>query len=142
MKRIMLYIIVLLLALCIPVDRTDISNLEPIQAVWINKENGNYIITTDTEDVGTGESIQRAIAEMKSKSEKIIYLDTAQYLLVNENCTVVINEISNDLKGKVRVGIWNGEGELARAARYMQTRRIGIKLKKYLTGSELPVIPG
>ena len=142
MKRVILYIIVLLIALCIPVDRTDISNLEPIQAVWVSQENGEYIITTDTEDVGVGESIQQAIAEMKNKSEKIIYLDTAQYLLVNENSTAAINEITNHLKQRVRAGIWNGDGELARAARYMHTHRVGIKLKDYLPGSKLPVIPG
>ena len=121
MKRVILYIIVLLIALYIPVDRTDISNLEPIQAVWVSQENGEYIITTDTEDVGVGESIQQAIAEMKNKSEKIIYLDTAQYLLVNENCTAAINEITNYLFVSKSNNNYNGK-LTTKTIRFIYTR--------------------
>ncbi len=142
MRRIILYIIVLMIALWIPVSRIDISDLEPIQAVWINKDNGNYVITTDTEDVGIGETVRQAVENMKYQSEKIIYLDTAQFLLVEDNCREAINEISEYLKGGAKVCVWNGEGELAKAARYMKTHRVGIKLKEYLTDVKLTVIPG
>ena len=142
MKKIIIYIIVLVIALWIPTNRIDISNLEPVQAVWISKKNDDYIIATDTEDVGVGETVREALQIMKDRCEKIIYLDTAQYLLVSDNCKESIGEISEYLKQRVKVSVWNGEGKLKDVAQYMQTHRVGVRLKDYFSSVELPVIPG
>lgn len=141
MKKIIIYIIVLLIVLWIPVNRIDISNLEPVQAVWVYQDNGKYVVKTDTEDIGIGDSIKQAVEVMKKRCEKIIYLDTAEYLLVSENCKEAISDISEYLKDEVKICAWNGEGDLANAATYMQTHRIGTKLKDYVLGSILPEIP-
>ena len=141
MKKIFMYITILLIVMWIPVKRIDISDLEPIQAIWINKENGKYIVTTDTEDYGVGETVQDAVQAMKEKCEKIIYLDTAKFLLVSDNCRDAIGEISEFLKENVSICVWNGEGELVNAAQYMHAHDVGIKVKDYFIGLNLPTIP-
>lgn len=141
MKKIIIYVIVLLIALWIPVNRIDISNLEPIRAIWIDQENGKYVVSTDTEDIGIGDTVEQAVDMMKKGCEKIIYLDTAQYLLVSDNCKEAIGGISRFLKDKVKIGIWDGEGKIAKAATYMQTHRLGTKLKDYILGEKLPAVP-
>ena len=142
MKKIILYGIILLIVLQIPTNRIDIGDLEPVQAVWVQKDGELYIIETDTEDVGVGESVKEALQSMKQRCEKIIYLDTAEYLAVSENCKEAVEEVSEYLKGKVKVCVWDGEGELKNVAEYMKTHRIGICIKEYFTDIKLPIIRG
>ncbi len=142
MRKIILYTIILLIALQIRVNKIDISDLEPVQAVWIKKDGEMYVIETDTDDVSIGDSVKAALQSMRDHCEKIIYLDTAEYLAVSENCKEAVGEISEYLKGNVKVCIWNGEGELKNVAEYMKSHRIGIRLKECVSNIKLPIIPG
>ena len=116
MKRIIIYCIILAGILWIPVEKSEIRDLEPIQAVWMYMENGEVVLVTDTEDEGRGESVSEALDVMKEKSSGIIYLDTAQFLLVSETAQEKVSEIIPFLKAKVKVGLWEG-GNLKEAAR-------------------------
>lgn len=141
MKKIILFVIILLIASWIPVSKTDISNLKPIQAIFINKDGDNYIVKTDTDDLGIGKSIKEAVETMKTRCEKLIYLDTAQYLFVDQDARETIDDISQYLKDKVVICIWDGVGEIKSAAQYVRAHRIGIKIKDYFSNVQLPVIP-
>lgn len=141
MKKIIFYVLILLIALWIPVRKMDISNLEPIQAVGINKTGEQYVITTDTEAMGVGKTIKQAVESMKRECEKIVYLDTAKYLLVSEECTAAVSELSESLKNNVKVAIWDGLEELKKAAQYMQSHRIGVKIDECFVDTKLPVVP-
>ena len=48
MKRILLYCILLAVALSIPLKKIDISDLEPIQVVKMDRQDENFILQTDT----------------------------------------------------------------------------------------------
>ena len=85
MKRRILYGLITLAALLVPLQRQDIATLEPIQAVYLDREGTQLILRTDTDDLGTGESAEKALNVMKYESTGIVYLDTAQFLLVSEN---------------------------------------------------------
>ena len=141
MKKVILYVILLMIVSQIRVNKIDISDLEPVQAVWIRKDGEMYVITTDTEDTGVGRSVKDALQSMKEKCEKIIYLDTAEYLVVSENCKEAVGDISEFLKDKVKVCVWNGEGKLENVAEYIKSHRIGIRLKDYISDVKLPIIP-
>ena len=139
--KLIIYIVILLIALWIPVRKTDISNLEPVQAIWIDKNENGYVVKTDTQDVGVGETLQKALEEMKEHCDKLIYMDTTQYLMVSEDCKEAIAEISQHLKNKVRVCVWNGVGELKNAVQYVKSHRNGVAIKDYVPGIQLPTIP-
>lgn len=141
MKRIIIYCMILGAVCLIPVQKQDVATLEPIQAVWMSEENGAVVLKTDTDDVGEGENVQEALENMKDKSTGVVYLDTAQYLLVTEKAKHRIPEIAGYLKGSVRVCSWEGKGELVDAARYMQARKLGIRLRKWQEKSILPTVP-
>lgn len=140
MKRIIIYCIILAGILWIPVERMEIRDLEPIQTVWMHLEDGNVVLETDTEDVGRGESVQKALEDMKTRSSGIVYLDTAQFLLVSRNAQEQIGELSQYLKDKVKISLWEG-GDLKEAARYMQSHKIGVKLGKWSREVKLPKLP-
>lgn len=140
MKRIIIYCIILAGILWIPVERMEIRDLEPIQAVWMFREDGDVVLKTDTEDEGRGESVQKALVDMKEKSSGIVYLDTSRFLLVSENAQELIGELSPYLKGKVKISLWEG-GEIKEAAQYMQAHKIGVKLARWYEDVKLPKLP-
>lgn len=141
MKKIILYIFIMTGTLLLPTEKQDVANLEPIQAVWLRSENEKLILQTDTEDIGIGRTVAEALADMKLHSPGIVYLDTAEYLLVDENATTHIQELNGILRKSVHVSLWNGEGELVEAARYMQSHKSGMELGDWAQGTELEKIP-
>lgn len=141
MKRIPLYALIIAGIFLIPVRPADVGELEPIQAVWVTVENETVILQTDTEDGGTGATVKEALEDMKLHSEGIVYLDTAQFLLVSENAIDRITEVEPFLKGSVKVCLWDGEGEITDAAKYMQAHKIGCRLSRWQIEVKLPNLP-
>ncbi len=141
MKRIILYCILLAVACAIPMNRMDISDLEPIQAVKMSLQQGNILLQTDTGDVGIGKSVKEALSNMKQASEGIVYLDTAQFLTVSEDAQDYIGHMKEFLKGKVKVCIWEQNGDLEGAAKYMKAHKFGVSLKEWKREMNLPILP-
>lgn len=141
MKRIIFYCILLAVALAIPIKKIDISDLEPIQVVKMDRQNGNIILQTDTGDQGIGENVQQALENLKQNSAGIIYLDTAEFLTVTENALEYVGSMKAYLKEKVRLCQWDGEGELTAVGKYMQAHKTGVRLKQWQTGIDLPQLP-
>ena len=140
MKRWILYVLILGALLFIPLDRVEIANLEPVQAVWMYEEDGKIILETDTEDKGSGTTVEEALADMMQNSPGIIYLDTAQYLLVTET-TQQIPALEPYLRSAVRLCQWEGKGSLADAVKYADAHKIGEKLQNWNSDVKLPNLP-
>ena len=139
--RKLLYILIVIGVLVLPVRPTDVGELEPIQAVWLSSKNGTVTLETDTEDKGTGKTVAEALEDMKCSSPGIVYLDTAQFLLVSENAVERIPEIQLYLKDAVQICLWEGEASVADAAAYMQAHKIGVRLNRWHTNVKLPNLP-
>lgn len=141
MKRIILYVLILCSLTFLPLKSMEIANLEPVQAVWMYEADGKVVLETDTEDKGTGGSVEEALADMKQKSPGIIYLDTAQYLLVSETAQPQIAALQPYVKGSVRLCQWDGQGDLADAVKYADAHKIGKKIKNWTADVKLPKLP-
>ena len=100
MKRVFLYILILGALFFVPLKRVEIAKLEPVQGVWMYEEDGRIVLETDTKDKGVGTTAKEALENMKKQSSGIIYLDTAQYLLVT-NAEEQISTLKQHLKGSV-----------------------------------------
>lgn len=136
--RIVIYIMILAALFFAPLHRIEIANLEPIQAVWMYTENGTVFLETDTEDKGSGGTVADALADMKRNSSGIIYLDTAQYLLVSTSAMQNISAVQPYLKDSARLCIWDGQGDISNAAKYAESHKIGIKIGKWKSVGNLP----
>ena len=141
MKRILLYIVILLGLTALPVHYQDVADLEPIRAVWVSAEEKTVILQADTGDQGRGETVGEALAQLKQESPGIVYLDTARILLISEGAEKHIPELQKVLKASVRVCRWNGNGTLSTAADYAQTHKTGVKLGKWVPAVKLPNLP-
>ena len=140
MKRILLYIVILAGVLLVPVQRLDVGKLKPVQAVWISKEGDRIILKTDTEDVGTGATVEEAFEDLEANCIGIIYLNTAQYLLVSDSAADLISPLSQHLKGSVDLCKWDGQGSVEDAAKYMAAHKNGCRLKDWKAGEKLPAL--
>lgn len=116
--RTILYIIIIGVLLFIPLERLDVAKLEPVEAVAVYLEKGEVVLETDTESVGKGETIQQALENLKKNTPAIIYLDTAEYLLVAESAREHAEQLMEYLKKNVKTGKYAG-GDVREEAKYM-----------------------
>ena len=131
--RILLYIVILALLFLAPLERLDIAHLEPVQTLAINVDGDIVKLETDTGNKGQGKTISEAVKDMEAQTSGVIYLDTAQYLLVTESAFSVIEEIGQHLHPGTFVCMWDGEGSVAGAAQYLEIRKDLPKLHQIRT---------
>ena len=67
-----------------PLERLDVAKLLPIQAVAVYTEGDSVVLETDTENKGKGASIADALQDLKENTPAVVYLDTAEFLMVSE----------------------------------------------------------
>ena len=140
MKRILLYIVLLCLALVVPVARADVGKLCPIETVVVYKENDQAVIRTDTGDMGSGATAMQALRNMKDTANGIIYLDTARYLLIQEGAEEAAEELRQVLKGKVMVCLACGEIKPQDATKYLSVHGDLPRMNNWKQGQKLPVL--
>lgn len=142
MMRKILYALILGSLFFAPLNRIEIANLEPIQAVWMYQTDGKLVLETDTKDKGSGATVEEALTDMKNSSPGIIYLDTAQYLLVAEGTEHQIAALQPHVKDTIYLCLWDGQGSLADGVKYADAHNVGVKLNKWKSNSKLPSLPG
>ena len=116
--RILLYIAILAAMLFAPVDRLDIAKLEPVEAVAVYMEDAQITLQTDGENIGKGATAQEALTDLKENALAVIYLDTADYLLIGEGAENAANDLRQYLRESVQIGKYNG-GNVKEEAKYL-----------------------
>lgn len=140
MKRIVLYAAILLLVLIIPVKRTDIGKLRPVQTVMLYRQDGNVVIRTDTGDRGVGPGAMEALENLKRTTPAVIYLDTADFLLVSKDSLDVLQLLRDTFRGRVQLFLFFGDIDPELASDYLQIHGHGQALKDWNGQQELPVL--
>ncbi len=138
--KMVLYCVLVILVFLAPVTKQDIGDLEPIQAIWLYTEDEKVVLKTDTEDYGIGATVDEAISAMKKHSEGVIYLDTAQFLLVSKRAMPYMMQLAKKLKSSVKTCQWEGD-DVKLGARYLQAHDMGYRLKELSRGKQLQTIP-
>ena len=67
----------------LPHPARDISKLDPVQTVYLYMEGTRLHMETDTGDHGSGKTLPDALADMKAGADAGIFLDTAEYLILD-----------------------------------------------------------
>ena len=135
MKRLLLYIAALTLLLL--ADRgTDIGSLRPVELVQLWERNGILILETDTGDRGWGLTIDQAVAKLKETTPGQIYLDTADYLLLEEGTEQYLPQLSRYLKRSTRIAYTVRGLDLQDAAAYMRVHRPSRDMRGWIKPAE------
>lgn len=140
MKRWILYIAVVLL-LTIPFRGTDISRLTPVEVVWLAEESGQVLLMTDTGDTGRGADVREALSDMKAAAKGTIFLDTADYLILEIGSEKFLNQITDVLRPSCMVCRAKQVPDLKEAAAFFSAHEPGVTLRLWQNDQrELPLL--
>lgn len=142
MKRILIYILLFAFVLLVPVERLDIADLRPVQTVAVTFTDKECCIVTDTGDLGVGENAFSALEDLKRTTAGIIYLDTADYLLVGEGAQEQARMLKIHMADSVRVYQLLGTPDLEKVSAYLQIHGSGVRISHWEPGVKLPVLDG
>jgi len=140
MKTIICYFAILAAALAMPAERADVAQLRPIEVIYIYKDADMVILKTDTDDVGIGTNVETALEDMKLTSPAVIYLDTAQYLLIGEGAQEEAKQLKGILKNTVQLCIATTDIDMKEAAQYLPVHGDLPEFRDWEAGEELPVL--
>ena len=127
--RMILYICILVLLFVAPVERLDVAQLQPVQTVAVQIQQQQVVIETDTGNRGQGSTVQAAVADLESNTPGVIYLDTAQYLLLTRDAEAHWSALKEYMHPWVRVSLWDGTGSIEKAAKFLEIRHDLPRLK-------------
>ena len=116
--RPILYVLIIVLSLFAPVKRLDIAKLLPVEAVAVCHSEGKVMLITDFENTGFGEDVTEALADLKNSTPAVVYLDTAEFLLVGEGADNDAAQLLPYLNKSIVIGAYNG-GDVQKEARYL-----------------------
>ena len=121
-------------ALCLaPLRRADIAKLRPVQAFAMYLEDNNVVLETDTGDLGRGENVLRALENLKEKTAAVVYLDTAEFLLVAKDAVSEMGELAQYVKDSVKVCVCEAAGRVKEAAQYLEVHGNLPKLRNWMS---------
>lgn len=140
MKRIVVYAAIAALVLMVPVKGNDVGKLRPVQAISVYKTGAQFVIETDTEDVGVGATADQALKNLKDTTPAIIYLDTADYLLLTEDVLDELQWLRDNLKSSVRLCMMRDRIEPKKAAEFLKVHRNLPELKAWKNGERIPIL--
>ena len=104
MRKLILYILVIVSAVLTPSERSDVGKLIPVELVFIYKEDSTIVIETETGDKGNGNTVEEAITDLHQCAAGLIFLDTAQYLLISRECVDQLEVMGRYLKDNTQIG--------------------------------------
>ena len=129
MKRIAVYAALLASTLLFPMRGMDIGKLRPVGLIQLYKEEGTVCIVTDTGDSGRGKTVDEAIRNLEDTTAGVIFLDTADYLLVSETAKDVAAELARYVKPAIDLCIAEKDIDPVLAAEYLAVHHPKVKMR-------------
>jgi len=140
MKKIIWYCLLLGAVFLVPVQGTDVGKLLPVELIQIYKEADTVVIATDAGPTGSGTTVDEAVADMKATAAGIVFLDTADHLLVKDLTEEEIEVLEKYLKPSVRVCAQIGQLDPEEAAAFLRVHKPKRQLKDREDGNIAQVL--
>lgn len=138
MRRMIVYLGILAAVFWAGDSGTDIGMLIPVETVFIQKQGDDIVIQTDSGDKGTGATMRQAAEDLKEKAHGTIYLDTADYLILNGEAEVLLPQLQNNQKQEVSLCRTEGEIDVEKAIPFLRAHTPTLKLSDWSSGMTLP----
>ena len=131
--RKVIYALLLSALFLAPVERLDVAKLLPIRAVALYMQGERVVLETDTAHLGSGVDALHALDSLKKNTPAVIYLDTAEYLLVSEAAQSYAEQLRGILKPTVKVCVCDAAGKVQEAAKYLDVHGTVTELHRWGT---------
>ena len=112
----------------------DVAKLHPVELVSVICTEQRVRIQTDTGDWGEGVNLQAAIQDLHRTASAEVFLETAEYLLIDEDGEALLPELMDYLRPSCGVCILQGDPELEDVAAYLKIHRPTTTLIQYRGG--------
>lgn len=140
MKRWLIYLIAVLVLYSLPEGQgTELGKLNPAGLVYIYKEADQFVVRTDTEEMGRGASLEKALEDLRATSSAEVFLDTVDYILVTEDTKSCVPELEKEFRLSSKMVLATGQIDAVQAASFLATHDPEMTLLDYVTtGKSLP----
>ena len=132
--RKILYIVILGLLFFAPLERLDVAKLLPVKAVAVYMQNDQVVMETDMAYIGRGDTALSALADLKERTPAVVYLDTAEYLLVDQAAVTQVDLLRQELKPSVKVCLCQAAGRVQETVKYLEIHSNLPKLSQWKEG--------
>ena len=134
MRRSYLIGAALLLAILLPKGRgTDLSELIPVEILYIDKVEDHIQVVTDQGVSGMADTLEAALADMQGTSPGRVFLDTAEYLLVTEQALPELENLMRTIRPSVKLLLVTQQPQWDGLAAYLQGQDPEATLLDYQT---------
>jgi hypothetical protein len=140
MRHWLLFVVAAVIISLLPKGQgTDIGKLQPAELIYIYKEENTLVLETDTGDVGSGETLQEALADMEATSFGEVFLETMNWILVTEDTKQILKNQWEKFRLSAQVVLVTGPVDVKTISQYLQIHKSNVTLKDYVAGQkELP----
>ncbi|MBQ9168331.1 MAG: hypothetical protein IJX67_08005 [Oscillospiraceae bacterium] len=143
MKRIALFAAALAAVLFLgkSKDRTDIAKLKPVEVVRVSCIENQVRLETDTQNIGKGNNIREAVADLEKTAAGMIFLDTADFLLIGAGGEGYVLQLKDFLRPGCLICQEYGTEDLQKAAAYLRIHKPDLTLLEYEAGEKtIPIL--
>ena len=125
----------------LPFVRSDVAKLRPIEVVAVSVDDGKIEVDTDTDADGEGKTLEAAFEDMKKTTAGDVFLDTADFLLLEPGCETLLPELTEYLRPGCQVCLCIGDLDMDKAAAFLRSHEPGVTLQDYRAdGTVLPTL--
>lgn len=107
--------------LLLPQRGTEVGKLLPVETLLIEKQAGQYRVSTDTGHTARGDSLEKTVDTLRAEAPGILFLDTADYVLLTGEAEECTEKLPNYVRPGTRVYKLEGTVELSEIGPYLKT---------------------
>jgi len=119
----------------------DVATLEPVQTVQLAVNGTDIILQTDTDAKGNGKSLETALQDLHETAPAFVFLDTADYLLVDPKLQGLIPSLQDLLRPSCRICLTEGQADMEQVGAFLKIHVPEVTMKDFLAGERgLPTL--
>lgn len=122
-------------------ERTDVAELEPIEVVRFSQVGDQVCVETDTRNIGLGNHVWDAVADLKKTTAGEVFLDTADYLLIDPKAEQHLSQLKDILRPGCMICMESGVADMEKVASFLRIHKPNLTLLEYVAGVKtMPVL--
>ena len=117
-----------------PFSGSDVGTLQPVELISLSVSEDLITVKTDTGDMGQGSDIDSAFSDLKRTAAGKVFLETADYLLIDQKGLLYLPRLTAILRPACKVCVTNDDVDLKKAAEYLRIQADNFTLQNYRAG--------